>query len=252
MKNLLPPLPPRAPRRPRTIAPTSPPPAPVGPAPLAPVPGRPTPTRTIVRPEGVAPVVAGPRGPQPFGPKKGPSTFKFQRFLVGVFDVPGVGRAVAETPLTSDPKNTLAALNLSIAKKYPGVIGIRRLSSSVECRDPGESVFIDLPYGATLRNIFPEKSPFEVSRKVGRVWFQGEPCDLSLRFIRAKSTVTVALVQLNGRIPIAFSNQIQVTQPATSLPDIIKGVLGKDMRNLDLFIRVQAGKTLRPRGKAKQ
>lgn len=162
---------------------------------------------------------------------------ELQHFFVSSFNVRGAGIRMVEVPNSQNPKLDVEASWRAIRAQYPqaGTNDIRRLNSKVESRPGGGVPTIKLTDGMTIRQLFPDGSPFESSRVVGEVVFDGEPCQVILRHIRAKSVFSLTLKSRTGGNATRFSEQVTVMRLAAELPVIIENMLDGNAPGLKLF-----------------
>lgn len=74
-------------------------------------------------------------------------------------------------------------------------------------------------------------SDTETGIEIGHVFFQSERCQVTLRNLRARNCVTVALRPPTGSA-IVFSNQIAAGRLAKELAYVVKEILGNEAREL--------------------
>lgn len=163
-------------------------------------------------------------------------------FITGFFQVDGVPDSV-EVPCSGRGGADYAALNLAIGARHPKAKSFIRTGSVVEIRDPAEGIAkIDLDSGLTLRQLFDSPDGVSASRtslNIGRVFFNSTPCYVMLTFTRAASSVGILLLPRikMGDTAINFSNKISPQTSVVDLPRIVKEVLGRDARALELNTR---------------
>lgn len=147
-----------------------------------------------------------------------------------------------EVPCTGTPQGDLAAAWAEVRRQFPAAPknNIVRTSGKVAPRAGTAAQSIPLSAGMTIRQLFPDGSPFEASRLVGRISFEHEPHDIILRHIRAKSVFSITLKPLKGPATINFSEQVTVMRLAAELPAIINQLLGDAAQNLELYFKEQA------------
>lgn len=168
------------------------------------------------------------------------------RYLVGFYDVEGIGQDSVETPCTGNGPAEYHALNVAIAARHPGKKS-QRVGSVVEYRDPTEDPgYIDLGSGQTLRQLFDvdDGEKPRTNRVIGRVFFSGTPCNIMLTFNRSGTTIGLVLLPRikTGSPAIPFSNVIQPQAAVEDLERIVREVLGSDAHALTLRIRPAAPK----------
>lgn len=151
---------------------------------------------------------------------------------------------MAEVPCTGKGRTDYAALMAVMRRKHPLVSegDLRRTGSVIEVRDDTNPGWIEVAPGLTLRQLFDPATVEEqpaTSREIGRVFFNGTPCRILLTFQRGAGSCGVTLLPRikMGDSTINFSNQINPQQLASTLPDILAGVLGSDARALELNLR---------------
>lgn len=157
-------------------------------------------------------------------------------FLVGFFHVEGHGKVTFETPLTGHGTADYEKLWAQARSKYPGA-HIERTGSTIESRTAdGES--IHYAPGSTIQQLFlmVDGGDDLCSRHVGRVDFSGQECDVVLHFHRAKNSAGLNLVERASKAAIRFSEGISGMRLASDLPDLVKGIVGNDGRNLNLWL----------------
>jgi len=155
-------------------------------------------------------------------------------YLVGFFSVEGVpGTQSVETPLTGQGGTDYATLTALVRKKFPTAGRVTRTGSTIELRTVGVQN-VEYPVGATLKQLFGEDD--EGSVKVGTVLFNGECCEVVLRYHRAKNIVGVTLRERSTGVPIRFSDPIKGMRLVREAPDIIKEVLGQGATDLALTL----------------
>lgn len=160
---------------------------------------------------------------------------KDTNYLVGFFQVEGQTETHSvETELTGDGQKDYATLWELIRKKFP-TQKLTRTGSTIEARKV-ETRKVEYPVGATLKQLFASETAGdeECSLPVGTVTFNDQPCDVILRYHRAKNVVGVTLRERASRVPIRFSDPIKGMRPAREAADVIKTVLGNQARDLKL------------------
>lgn len=145
---------------------------------------------------------------------------------------------VVEVPHTEKPRHDQEAAWKIIRARYPKARkdDIRRSSGRIVSRAGGVDPVIVYRDGATIRQLFPDKSDFEAGRTVGTVIFDGALCDITLRHIRAKSVFSVVLKQPGGT-SANFSEQVTTTRLLEDLPGILKGILGATAGTTKLYLK---------------
>lgn len=164
-------------------------------------------------------------------------------YLVGFFTVDGEP-SVIEVPCTGNGRLDNENLKSELKRKHP-TGEIVRVGSTIERRDPDtDPGFIVLDSGDTLQRLFDSEDPARplTSRRIGRAFFTGTPCDILLTFDRAHSTVGVRLLPRIkvGDGVITFSNRINSQLLVSELPRLIKDVLGRDARDIVLRTKENA------------
>lgn len=79
-------------------------------------------------------------------------------------------------------------------------------------------------------------SDTEAGVEIGSVFFQGERCQVTLRNLWSRNSVTIALRPPTGAA-IVFSNQIAANRLAKELHYVVKEILGNDARELDITLK---------------
>lgn len=169
------------------------------------------------------------------------------RIFVGFFEVDGAPDSV-EVPFTDNGAADYKALAKAVEARHPGWKTLLRTGSIIELRDPAEDPgYIDLDSGQTLRQLFDSPdgvAPVRTSLRIGRVFFNSTPCNVMLTFTRAANNVGLVLLPRIkvGDTAIHFANRISPQTSVLDLPRIVKEVLGRDARALDLNTRKGGGK----------
>lgn len=145
---------------------------------------------------------------------------------------------VVEVPHTQKPRADQEAAWKIIRERYPkaGKNDIRRSAGRIVSRTGGVDPVITFQDGATIRQLFPDRSEFEAGRTVGTVIYDGALCDITLRHIRAKSVFSVSLKQPGGTTAM-FSEQITTTRLLEDLPRILVDILGPASETIKLYLR---------------
>lgn len=144
-----------------------------------------------------------------------------------------------EVPATGTPQGDVAAAWAEVRRQFPATPknGIVRTSGKISPRAGTGAQSIPLSAGMTIRQIFPDKTEHEAARLVGRLSFEGEPHDIVLRHLRAKSVFSITLKPLKGAATINFSEQVTTTRLAEELPGILNQLLGDSAKNVDLYFQ---------------
>ena len=153
------------------------------------------------------------------------------------FNIRGVGIRLVEVPSTQNPKLDTESAWREVRKLFPtvGTNDIRRINSKVISRPSGGPVAIKIDPGMTIRQLFPDGTPFEASRVVGEVEFEGEPSEVILRHIRAKSVFSLTLKsKVNGNAT-RFGQQVTVMRLTSDLPVIISEMLEGNAPGLKFY-----------------
>jgi hypothetical protein len=167
-----------------------------------------------------------------------------QPYITGFFKLIGQeGEVAIEVPSTGRAKADYLALDQALRKRFPNLkIGqFKRVNSRVALKAANVSDdIIDPTPGMTLRNLFADHSDngAESFRNVGTVFFKGSNYHVTLRYLRAKACVGLALTPLVGGTPVRFTNQIQAGILVDELDRLIREILGNDGRDLKLRTRV--------------
>lgn len=168
-----------------------------------------------------------------------------EHFFVATFAIknPGTGKIITdivEVPHTQKPKADQNAAWALIRQRFPHVPNdnIRRTGGRIISRPGGKLPTIELEEGMTIRQIFPDGSPYEASRTVGTVIFEGALCDVILRHIRSKSVFAVTLRQPGGTV-VNFSRQITTMRLAADLEQILTGELGAASKTMRLYFKTR-------------
>lgn len=156
--------------------------------------------------------------------------------LVGFFTVDGFGPDSVETPLTGEPQQEHALLHKLIREKHPKA-DIRRTGSTVERRGD-TSTELEYREGTVLKNLFSAEDIDETSRVIGAVTFNGEPCDIVLRYHRGKNVVGITLKERSSRVAIRFSDQVAAMRLVSELPAIVAEVLGNSGKGCALSLKL--------------
>jgi hypothetical protein len=163
-------------------------------------------------------------------------------YIAGFFRVVGVeGEIQLEVESTGRAKADYKSLDQLFRKTYPKLKPgqFRRVSSKFIQRAPADDV-IDPTPGMTLRNLFPDQGDGEGEeslRSVGTVFFQGQHCNVTLRYHRAKATVGLSLGPIMGGAAIRFTNQFQAGELVDNLDRLLRETFGNDGRELKLRTR---------------
>lgn len=171
-----------------------------------------------------------------------PAKVELEHFFVAVFKVKGQGVHVIEVPHTQKPEVDRTAAWKLIRAKFPkaGEKEIVRSGGAIQSRPKGvKQPRIELQTGATIRQLFVDGTDTETGRLVGTVVFNGQPCDLTLRFFRSKSAWGVSLREIGSSSSINFSEQHTSTRPIADLPELVMRTLGGAASLLHLFIVVK-------------
>lgn len=164
-----------------------------------------------------------------------------KNYLIGFFEVPGIGRDSVETLLTGDGLRDYAVLALRISQKYPNLPPdqLRRVGSYIERRDDADPGFIEETPGMTLRQLFPVvEGREEPIRRIGRVHFNGVLADVFLTLVPARGTIGVSVRPLLKSEGVAnFHTQISVQRAVAELPGLLGDLFGSAGRDLNLFLR---------------
>jgi len=162
-----------------------------------------------------------------------------KNYLIGFFHVEGHGKVTIETPLTGFGMGDYQTLWTLVRAKFPNAKkeDIVRTGSTIETRlSKGNEV--RFAPGATIQQMFLNLGTGDdaCSRLIGRVDFSGQECDIVLRFIRAKNAAGVTLTERVSKSAIRFSDNIPGMRLASDLADLVKGIVGQDGRNLQLWL----------------
>lgn len=163
-----------------------------------------------------------------------------KNYLIGFFEVPGVGRDSVEVPLTGVGSTDYANLADAIRAKYPHADIRRRVGSHIESRDENDPGFIETHPGMTLRQLFEGKADgtSDLVRKVGRVHFNGIRSDIFLLFVQARGTVSVSVRPLLKSEGVAnFQVNISPQRQVDELPQILGDLFGAAGRELNLLLK---------------
>jgi len=168
------------------------------------------------------------------------NTIQETNFLIGFFHVEGHGKVTVETPLTGNGAADYANLWSQVRNKFQNAsqTDIVRTGSTIEARTPAGHEIKFAP-GSTIQQLFlvlGDDSDDACSRHIGRVDFSGQECDIVLRFHRAKNSAGVTLLERVNKSAIRFSDGIPGMRLASDLPDLVKGIVGNDGRNLKLWL----------------
>lgn len=149
--------------------------------------------------------------------------------MVGFYKIQGnADVCMVETPLLQSASENHKALLAAVKLKYPGCHEslIHRVSTRIESRDETDLGFIDDQPGTTLRNLFMDREDGdEAFCRVGSVFWEGEPWDISLRYYRSKAMIGVVLINRMSGNPSRFNQQFQANQLLTELPRLLRDVL---------------------------
>lgn len=154
-----------------------------------------------------------------------------KNFMVGFYKVQGIPELVmVETPLAPTASENYKALLAQVKQKFPGCHEslIQRRSTKIESRDEADLGYINDTPGLTLRGLFMDKegdNAEEAFCRVGSVFWEGEPWDISLRYYRSKAAIGVVLINRMTGIPSRFNQQFQANQLLTELPRLLREVL---------------------------
>lgn len=158
--------------------------------------------------------------------------------LVGFWSVDGVEHS-NEVRLSGNGQVDKANLLADMRRQHPAAGEILPMGTRIELRTP-QTAFIEVRQGDLIRNIFvaPDGKEDPI-RKVGEVWFDGQPYEVQLLFSRANGA---ALVRLHPRITTAgsiqFPNLINPQRALSELPSILADVFSSGKaRDLRLNIR---------------
>lgn len=166
------------------------------------------------------------------------NTIKPHTVLIGYFDVAEYGPDSVETVSTGDGSKDYAALGAKIKARHPGKSYTRR-GSNFEIRDGTNVGPIELPPGSTIGQLFVNHdNRIEAAREIGKVFFNGTPQKIILVFLRAQGAVTVRLhPHLHTEGVVMFPHKFSPQRLATELPEIIRGIVGQDGREMTLNFR---------------
>lgn len=160
-------------------------------------------------------------------------------FLIGFFHVEGHGKVTVETPLTGKGGEDYQDLWKKVRNKFPNAskTDIVRTGSTIEQR-LSSGTEVKFAPGSTIQQMFLNLGEGDdaCSRQIGRVDFSGQECDIVLRFHRAKNAAGVTLTERVSKSAIRFSDNIPGMRLASDLPDLVKGIVGQDGRNLMLWL----------------
>lgn len=152
-----------------------------------------------------------------------------KNFMLGFYKVQGIPEVVmVEAPLAQSASENHKALLALVRARYPGCHEslITRLSTRIESRDETDLGYIDDTPGLTLRGLFMDKEDGEEAFcKVGSVFWEGEPWDISLRYYRSKAMIGVVLLNRMTGNPARFNQQFQANQLLNELPRLLRDVL---------------------------
>lgn len=159
-----------------------------------------------------------------------------KHFIVGFYKVQGIPDVVmVEAPLVQNASENHKALLAQVKTRYAGCHEslITRLSTKIESRDAADPGYIDDTPGLTLRGLFVNsEEKDEPFCRVGSVFWEGEPFDISLRYYRQKAAIGVVLVNRMTGNPARFTQQFQANQLLSELPRLLREVLpnARDMK----------------------
>lgn len=160
-------------------------------------------------------------------------------YLIGFFHVEGHGNITVETPLSGRGEEDYQDLWKKVRNKFPNAskTDIVRTGSTIEQRTAAGSEVKFAP-GSTIQQMFLNLGEGDdaCSRLIGRVDFSGAECDIVLRFHRAKNSAGITLLERVSKSAIRFSDNIPGMRLASDLSDVIKGIVGNDGRNLELWL----------------
>ena len=152
-------------------------------------------------------------------------------FIVGFYEVDGIGPVQVEAPSTQQGPEDYRRLAEKVALEHPGRPALRT-GSCLELRNPEEDIgAIDLKSGLTFRQLFDASHSEEAPRtaiRVGTAFYQGQPYVVMLTYSRPKGLHGVILlprVKSSG-YPIDFGHSIATLSPVEGLPDILREILG--------------------------
>jgi hypothetical protein len=162
-----------------------------------------------------------------------------KNYLIGFFHVEGHGKVTVETPLSGRGADDYQELWKKVRALFPDASDkdILRTGSTIEQRTPTGNEVKFAP-GATIQQMFLNLGEGDdaCSRSIGRVDFSGQECDIVLRFHRAKNAAGLTLLERVSKSAIRFSDNIPGMRLASDLPDLVKGIVGQDGRNLKLWL----------------
>lgn len=155
----------------------------------------------------------------------------------GTFNPEGYDQFTTETPLTGNGARDKASVIALARQRFPeGRMNLVSTRIFTRSNDSAPS----FKQGTTLGQLFGEAgSPTEVAVEIGHVFFDGARCQISLRNLRSRNSVTFALRQPSGG-SVNFSNQIHANRLASELPIIAKEVFGQNVRELTITLKQEA------------
>lgn len=156
--------------------------------------------------------------------------------FVGFFTHPEIGSFSVETNLTGDPNLDNAKLWNEVHKLHPKRERweFTRTGTAIEQRDKLNPV-IEYPVGATVKSLFGE-DPDENGIPIGKVTFNGEPCEILLRYNRGKNSAGITLRERATGIPIRFNEPIAGMRLVRELPEALKEILAQSGRDYALSL----------------
>jgi len=163
--------------------------------------------------------------------------------LVGFFNVPGAGTGASEsvsTPLTGNGNADYAQLNKLIRKRFPKSkypAPITRVGSAIESATAATAT-VEYSAGAILKSLFGggESGKEECSTQIGSVTFNDQPCDVVLRYHRARDVAGITLKERATKVPIHFSDQVSAQQLVSEMSTIVREILGDEAKDLRLTL----------------
>lgn len=158
-------------------------------------------------------------------------------FITCFYHIPGIKDKVLITvPCTGNGRTDYARAMAEVRKLHPNVpeAQIHRIGSTLESFPDEEIVTSATPPGATLRQLFPTDGTgqaTEVFRDAGTVFWQGNACNISLRYFSDKGTIGLVLSDRLSKVATRFSSQWNASLLAETLPALLQTELGQDARD---------------------
>lgn len=142
-----------------------------------------------------------------------------------------------ETRLTGNARNDKQSVINLARKKYP--TGRMELKSTrIFTREVGSVTSFGV--GTTLGQLFGAAgTDTEAQVEIGTVFFDGARCQIFLRNLRSRNSVTLSLRQPTGG-NVNFSNQIHANRLAKELPIVAREVFGNNIRELVITLKEES------------